>query len=299
MMTTLSAMQLSRLKTRIIGALALLMLVGLTGCSSVRLAYGNASQLTWWWLDGYVDFSREQTPVAKRAIDRYFDWQRTTQLPELAPLLAQAQGVVQDPTTPAAVCRWQDQVREKLEPSLQRALAMAADLLPGLGEPQFRSIERKYTKNIEQMRKDYLQADPADRLEESYKRALERAENIYGRLGDAQKRVLREGVAASPFNPDLWLQERTRRQRDTLQTVRRLQAERADMDTRVAALRQLVVRIEKSPDPEYRAYQVKLNDYNCTLAAQLHNATTAAQRLKARDQLKGWEDDLKALVAGE
>ena len=52
---------MSRIKTSIIG-----LLVGavalLGGCSSVRLAYGNGPQLAWWWLDGYVDFSTEQTP---------------------------------------------------------------------------------------------------------------------------------------------------------------------------------------------------------------------------------------------
>jgi hypothetical protein len=42
---------------------------------------------------------------------------------------------------------------------------------------------------------------------------------------------------------------------------------------------------------------VKLAEYNCGLAAQIHNATTAAQRQKARDTLKGWEEDLRSLVA--
>jgi hypothetical protein len=65
----------------------------------------------------------------------------------------------------------------------------------------------------------------------------------------------------------------------------------------VAALRALAARTERSPQAEYRAYQVKLAEYNCGLAAQIHNATTAAQRQKARDTLKGWEEDLRSLVA--
>ena len=77
----------------------------------------------------------------------------------------------------------------------------------------------------------------------------------------------------------------------------RLVAERADRDARVAALRALLARTERSPDPEYRAYQVKLTQYNCGFAAQIHNATTVDQRQKARERLKGWEEDLRALVA--
>ena len=131
----------------------------------------------------------------------------------------------------------------------------------------------------------------------SEKPAVDRAEQLYGSLDEAQLRVIRAGVVASPFNPELWLLERQRRQRDVLQTLRRLQAERADVQQRTAALRGLVERTERSPNAEYRAYQVKLTDYNCALAAQIHNATTPAQRLKAREKLKGWEDDARSLIS--
>jgi hypothetical protein len=61
----------------------------------------------------------------------------------------------------------------------------------------------------------------------------------------------------------------------------------------------LVARLERSPDAEYRAYQLRLGEYNCAFAAQLHNATTPTQRRQARDTLKGWENDLKSLIARE
>jgi hypothetical protein len=103
-------------------------------------------------------------------------------------------------------------------------------------------------------------------------------------------------VLASPFNPEGWLAERQRRQRDVVQTLRQLVADKADGDKRLAALRALVARQQRSPDPAYRAYQIKLADYNCALAAQIHNATTTAQRKKAQQTLKGWEDDLRAVM---
>jgi hypothetical protein len=111
--------------------------------------------------------------------------------------------------------------------------------------------------------------------------------------------VVNAGVAASPFNPELWWQERQRRQRDTVQTLRRLAAEKADRDQRLAALRTLVARVERSPDAGYRAYQLKLADYNCAFAAQIHNATTPAQRKRALETLQGWEADLRQLMARE
>ncbi len=297
MITTFKAMPMSRIKTVIIGLLFLLSGPFLTGCSALRLGYANGPTLAWIWIDAYFDFSREQSPDVKRRLDTWFAWHRSTQLNDYAALLASAQAEVAEPTTAAATCRWADRIREQLEPALQRAVADFAELVPGLGDAQFRHLERRYAKIIDEMRGDYLQTDRAERERESVKRAVDRAEQLYGSLDEPQLRVIRNGVAVSPFNPELWLLERQRRQRDVLQTLRKLQAERADTAQRVTALRGVVERTEHSPNTEYRAYQVKLTDYNCGLAAQIHNATTAAQRLKAREKLKGWEDDARSLVS--
>jgi hypothetical protein len=299
MITTLSAMRTSRWKIWIIGMLMALPLAGMGGCSSISLAYNNGPQLLWWWIDGYLDFNREQTPPVKQALDPLFDWHRSTQIPLYLPLLTAAQAQVTEPTSAALACRWQDQVRELLEPTLQRTLGSVADLLPSLGEAQIRHLEKRYTKVLAEMSDDFLQPDLAERHQQSVKRALERAERLYGHLDEPQRRVIDAGVAASPFNPQLWWQERQRRQRDTVQTLRRLLLEKADRDQRLAALRTLVARVERSPDAAYRSYQIKLADYNCAFAAQIHNATTPAQRQQARETLKAWDSDLRELMARE
>lgn len=284
---------MSLIKSAIIGVLAFV----LAGCSAVRLGYNNGPTLAWWWLDGYVDFSREQAPLARQGIERWFEWHRAAQLEGYATLLAGAGQEVLEPTTAARACRWQARVRDALDPALERAIELAADLVPGLGEAQFRHLEQRFAKVNDELRGDFVQADLAVRSRESVRRAVERAERLYGRLDDAQKRVIAAGVAASPFDPELWLTDRQRRQRDTLEILRELVSGRADRDQRIAGLRTLAVRIERSPDADYRAYQRRLAEYNCAFAAQIHNATTLEQRRKARETLKGWEDDFRALIA--
>lgn len=269
----------------------------LAGCSSVRLGYANGPQLAWWWLDGYLDFSRAHAPAVRDGIERWFDWHRATQLPEYAALLAAAAAEVGEATTPARACQWQARLREALEPALQRAIEFGAEQLPGLGEAQLAHLEQRYAKGLDEMREDFLQPDPAERLRTSVRRTVERAERLYGRLGEEQRRVIADGVAASPFDPEAWLADRQRRQRDTVQVLRRLLAERADRDARLAALRTLVVRTERSPDPAYRAYQERLAAYNCEFAARIHNATTPAQRQRARETLDGWAADFRSLAA--
>jgi len=271
----------------------------LSGCSSIYLAYNNGALLAWWWIDGYADFNREQTPLVKQNLDKLFDWHRATQLPLYLPLLGTAQAQVVEPMTATLACRWQDQTRALLAPTIERGIELAAEVVPTISESQFKHLEARYAKQLAELRDDFLQPDPAERQAVSLKRAVSRAEMLYGNLDSKQKNVISASLKASPFNAELWLSERQRRQRDTVQTLRRLVTEKADRDQRIAALRTLAARVERSADPEYRVYQIKLTDYNCGLAAQLHNATTSAQRKTAREKLKSWDNDLRTLIARE
>ncbi len=60
MITTWNALRMSLARGVLI---CLLLLLG--SCSMLRLGYDQGPQLVWWWLDGYVNFSSEQTPHAK------------------------------------------------------------------------------------------------------------------------------------------------------------------------------------------------------------------------------------------
>ncbi|HPP83698.1 MAG TPA: DUF6279 family lipoprotein [Rubrivivax sp.] len=295
-------MQLSRrwsvdVRTRIIGVPLVAIVLALAGCSAVRLSYNNGAQLAWWWLDDHLDFPRERVDEAKAAIDRWFEWHRRSQLTGYAALLAQMSAQAAAPTSAAATCRLWAGWRERADVAIDRALVLAAELVPGLDERQLQHLERRYAKNIERMRGEYLQADAPARQRAAFDRALERAEQVYGTLGEAQRKVLAEGVAASPFDAEAWLRERQQRQRDVVATLRRLVDDPPGRARRLAALRTLAAGYESSPDPAYRAQQRRVVDYNCELAARLHNATTPAQRERARRTFEGWEGDMRALLA--
>jgi hypothetical protein len=208
----------------------------LTGCSALRLGYGNGPQLAWWWLDGYVDFSSEQAPAAK---------DRPSPLVRLAP---------QPPSCPNYTPRcwparrrrcWSPSrrrrpaagrtARSRLDPAIDRAVTEFADLVPGLGEAQFKHLEQRYAKATPRCATTSCSPTRPTRLKESVKRAVERAEQLlYGSWTRRSSSSSRRREALT-LRPRAWLAERQRRQRDTLQTLRRLVAEKADRDTRVAA----------------------------------------------------------------
>ena len=291
-------MRASTAKAAIIGG-CLLALLLLGGCSAVRVGYNQAPTLAWWWLDGYMDFDATQAPKVKDTLAQWFAWHRSTQLPDYADLLAAAQQQVMQPATPAQVCRWNDDLRVRLNAAFAQGVPLAADLLPLLKPAQLAQLERRYRKSNLEFEEDFLQ-QPDERQKAAIKRTVDRAEMLYGRLDDNQRRLIAAGVAGSPFDPAAWYAERQALQSQTLQTLARLTAggpARADRESNLAGLKALADRVLRAPPGPYRDYQQRLTDYNCEFIARLHNSTTPKQRLAARDRLHGWEEDLRVLAA--
>jgi hypothetical protein len=60
--------------------------------------------------------------------------------------------------------------------------------------------------------------------------------------------------------------------------------------------KQLLARLMRSPDADYRQRMDMLNQETCQTLATLHNRTTPAQRQKLADSLKAYELDARALM---
>lgn len=288
---------------RIIGAALLALL--LAGCSMVRLGYGQGPTLVYHWLDGYADFNGEQTPSVRDAIDQWFDWHRRTQLADYAALLARAQEQVVQPTiTPRALCAVRDDVQRRAETALERAVPALASLMLSLTPEQLRHLERKMARDNAKLRAEVAPADRAERAKAALKRNVERYENLYGRLDDAQRARLAQWMNEVAFEPERWLAEREHRQRDMLRAIASVQERARAMDVAAAramaeaAVRELAAQVWQSPRADYRAYQQRLIQDACAQAATMHNLMSAQQRQAAREKLKGWEDDLRILAGG-
>ena len=274
-----------------------LTLAPMAGCSAIRLGYSQAPDLAYWWLDGYADFNDVQTPRVRDALAQSFAWHRRTQLPDYASLLARGQTEARANTTPERACEWWADVRGRVDTSVERAVPAMAEVMLTLSPQQILHIERRYAKANEEFRAEYLQTDATQRLKESIKRAVDRTEFFYGKLDEVQRERVARSVTQSPFDADLWLVERQRRQQDALQTLRGLGADGVSVEQAQAALRSYINRVSRSPHEEYRRYSDRLTQFNCAFAANLHNSTGPAQRQVAAQKLKGWEADLRLLAA--
>ena len=284
---------LSRRGWIIAAALAL----ALSGCSALRLAYNQAPNFVYWWFDAYADFDDAQTHAARGAIDAWFDWHRRTQLADYAGLLARAADEARQDTTPERTCQWWREIRDRADLAIDRALPGVATVAATLSPEQLRHVDHHVEKSNAKFRDDYLDGDRAERLRKVVQRTVERAETVYGPLGDAQRDAIAQRLAASPFDPELWYAERQARQRDARVLLARIANDGMSREQATGALRAWVAMANRSPREAYRRYFEQLEQFNCRFVATLHNAATPSQRQHAADKLRGWEADLRTLAA--
>lgn len=277
--------------------LALAALVGLAGCSAVRLGYDQGPFLAHWWLDSRLALTPEQSARTKDALAQWFAWHRATQLNEYAGWLARTRGESGSAVTPQQVCRWSDDLRRRLDPLVERLLPAAAEVVVTLTPEQLARLERRLEEDDAKRRKDFLQPQQEQRWEASIERTIERFESFYGSLEPAQRALVAASVRASPFDTARWWEGRQASQAEMMATLRKLSGDRRPREQVVADLRQTVQRRWLAAAPDNSGYRERLALHQCELAAALHQAATPAQRRHLADKLQGWEGDLRALAA--
>ena len=277
---------------RIIGVLALA--AGLAACSAIKLGYNSLPELAYWWLDGHVDFTDTQSPQVREELAKLHLWHRGNELPRIAELLGRLEQLAPGAVTPAQVCGFVAEVRTRLSAVAQQAEPGLVAAALALTPRQLQHLERKYRNGNAEWRQEWIGLPPTELADKRFKQALERAENIYGKLDEPQRNAVRQWVDQSTFDAQRVFTERQRRQQDLLQTLRRL----ADNPTEGARLlRDYIERVQRSPDPDYRRYQDQVMEEGCRYSAAIHDSTTAAQREQAVRRLRAYQRDLRELSA--
>ena len=280
---------------RIIGVL--LVAAALGACSTIKLAYNNLPELSYWWLDAYVDFDGSQTPKVRDELAQLLSWHRQNELPRVLGVLQEAQALAPRDVTAAQACRMADQIRERLLAVTERAEPAGTELALSLTEAQLQQLERKYAKNNAEYRKEWLDRSRAEVQEKRYEKFLERLEDFYGRLTPEQRELVRQQVAQSVFDPRLAGAERRQRQQEALALLRGFNATKPPPAEARAAIHAYVMRIADPPPGPWRDHQQALLQEGCRNLAALHNATSASQREQAVRRLQAYQDDLRQLVA--
>ncbi len=276
----------------------------LAGCSALQLGYNQAPSLMYWWADGYADLDDVQSTRVRQDIDRFLAWHRQSELPAYADRLRQWRTLAAGDLTAEQVCAQGDALRSAASRLIERGHEPLARLALSLSPEQLQHMERHQAKGNEDFEKDFLRGNALQRLERRLERAVDRYETLYGSLSSAQVALVRQGLQDSPFDPVRTLADRRARQAELLGLIRQLQASPAgraagDGPAPRAAAQALQAWLQRGlfASPAAGGDAAGWVRHGCQAFATLHNSTSPAQRAHALQELRRYEDDLRALAA--
>ena len=279
------------------GLLALTAALMLSGCSATKLAYNNAPDLGYWWLDGYLDLGDAQSLKLRTDLSTLHGWHRQNELPLYIGTLENLRRLAPANVTAEQACELGDGLKVRFQSLLNQAEPALLSLAQNVKADQLTHLSQQFEKHNKKWRTEWMEGTPTERTARRQKQLLNRVEMLYGRAEEPQLAVLRAALATSEFDADWRYRDLLRRQQDALAFLRRVVDGQLSEAALKKEVRALMANTLESPDIEYRNYSAKISKESCQFLAALHNSTTSAQRRTLQDKLLGYETDARTLVA--
>jgi hypothetical protein len=198
----------------------MLLLALLQGCSVTQTAYNNSDMLLRWQANYYLDFEGEQSEDLDRRLSAFLAWHRGAALPIYARLGGEAAARMERGLEREDLEWGYDAVRAQIREALRRAAAEAGGLLDGLRAEQIGHLERRLEEENRKFAKERMQGSLEERHQRRVKRNVERLEDWFGTLGEAQVARIERYSTRAPFSAELQDRDRRRRQAEFIAMLR-------------------------------------------------------------------------------
>ncbi len=279
--------------------------VGLMACSALQVAYRQAPNLSYWWINGQVGLSDAQSPLVRQDVDAFFAWHRQQGLPELTSQLRRWQAQARNDWSADQVCREVEWLRGRGLQALDQVLPALARMSLQLQPAQLQRLERKQADSNRDFRQDFVDGNTQARTDKRVERTSKRLKQFYGSVSPEQEALLRQWLDRSPWDAQRAFAERQRRQQDMRDTIRLVQASHGNRpagDTAAApmavqtALRAVAERALNPSAPDAKAYNEAFLRHSCAQLAAVHNSMSPNQRQELARTLGRYADELTSIM---
>ena len=255
-------------------------LLVLAGCSSTKLAYRYADWGITWWVEDYVDLTREQKRTLSDDLDSLRAWHCSAELPRYSAWLAELEADVATGAPDMATIDYHRQQLTVFIPALlEEAVPVAVNLLQSLSDQQVEELARNMAKDQQELEQEMLTGTPEEMAQARAERTTERVERWLGDLNREQRTRVEQWSANRGQQTRIWLEGRQNWQQALLSAL-----ENRDQPGFDETIRQLVVHSEQARGPEYRAMMTESQQ---AMTVLLHDLVEAGddrhrERLQAR-----------------
>jgi hypothetical protein len=158
----------------------LLIIAFLQGCTS-KLAYNNADWLAQWYIDDYIDLSRDQNRNLELELDSILEWHRNTQLLHYRQqLVALSNDLDNLPISEQVWLKHLNQITDHWQRARLELSTRAAKLAPQLNQYQVNYLFTKLAENNKERLDNFNEKTIEEYREDRFERLLETIENYLG-----------------------------------------------------------------------------------------------------------------------
>lgn len=262
------------------------------GCSMARIAYNNAASLASWYVEDYVDLDDAQRERLQARFAAVLAWHRATELPAYSRVLDEAAARVAGPVSGEDVMRLYDQGGAFARRVGEYALDDVADLLLTLQPDQIDQIERKFAKDNRKFEKDRMPGSGDQRARQRMEGHVKGFESWLGSVTEEQRRYIEQAAAGAPLSDELRLADR-RRLQGAFIALLRAKPPKPEFKER---LRAVMIHPEDGRAPEYRDAVERWRRHTPATIAWVLNRATPRQREFLQRKLRGYSNDIAALI---
>jgi len=277
-------------------AMFIALLLTLTACSRVGLAYRNLDLIIPWTLNDYLEINGQQKDWFDDRLKEHLSWHCTTQLPGYLDWLDRLKTMVQtNQVTDEALQQRTREAKAAIAETAREITPSAIELLQGLSNEQVADMDAAFVKDQRKRQREYLKPTLEQQIKERAERMEKRLNDWIGPINDAQRqRVMAWSNALGDQNQQ-WIANRAHWQNQFSEAV--AQRHSPDFPKRIE---HLLVNRESLWTPAYREAYNKTEAQARSLLVDLMANSTPAQRERLSQKIDGVKkdfSDLKCLKA--
>jgi len=179
----------------------------LAGCTAT-FTYNHLDWLIPWYVDGYVDLSRDQRQALQGRLEPLLRWHREEELVRYGELLDRVEGELAATVTTATVQGWVDEVVAAFERTEQSMLTLALEFGDSMSEAQITEFTASLWQRQREFEEELLARDDEQYRRDGYDGLVDFLQPLLGRLSPAQEARLRAAAGGLRRFDSAWLEER-------------------------------------------------------------------------------------------
>jgi len=297
------AFKLGSISRRGVGFLAccfaLIMLLFLTGCSSVKLAYSTSPALIQYQLDSYLDLNDAQEATLKEQLQKFKAWHEQNALPVYAQTLKawRVELKTGKQFTVDDILQKQAVLEEALMAMGAQAAVRLAPVLVTLTPQQRQRLSQEFAEKNAEYQEDQVKVAMTPKGQEKrLEEVIDRYEDWLGDLTLPQKQLIKTWLDNRGRMVALWAQERMARQEALLDLIQESQ-DHGSAERAAQALQAYFVSLSNYRVADIQKLSVERRVQLAQLTASILNSMTPAQRRMLEAKLTDYADDFVELAS--